>query len=137
MADTTLPVYLALQKAVRDAIAPIPLAVENVEFDPPESGLHVRCQIAPVGVEDPVFGSRYRRELYQLQLFVVGQVNTGINATMSKAGELRELFKRGYENNIDNMKIRVFSTPSMGGNIPTDNEVVTPLIVPVTVEVYD
>jgi hypothetical protein len=137
MPDTVLKTILTLQKAIRDVVSPIPLAVESVEFDPPDNALYVRCQIIPTAVEDPVFGSKYRRELYQVQLFIVGPINQGVAATMQTAGNLRSTFARGYEIIKDNLRIRVFTTPNMGGNLILDNAVVTPLVVPVTVEVYD
>jgi len=56
---------------------------------------------------------------------------------MQTAGNLRSTFARGYEIIKDNLRIRVFTTPNMGGNLILDNAVVTPLVVPVTVEVYD
>ena len=137
MADTILPTVTALQKAVRDAVSPIPISVENVEFTPPADLIYVRCQIIPTGVEDPVFGSRYRRENYQLQLFAVNPINKGTGGVITLASQLKQTFYRGYEISIDNLRIRVLNTPSLGGNIPLDNVVVAPLTVPVTVEVYD
>jgi hypothetical protein len=128
MPDTVLKTILTLQKAIRDVVSPIPLAVESVEFDPPDDALYVRCQIIPTAVEDPVFGSK---------LFIVGPINQGVAATMQTAGNLRSTFARGYEIIKDNLRIRVFTTPNMGGNLILDNAVVTPLVVPVTVEVYD
>jgi len=83
MADPSLDIYLLLQKAARDSVSPIPVAVENVEFDFPSDVTHVQCQIRLVDVEDPVFGSKYRREYYQLQLFAVSKINNGIRDVLT------------------------------------------------------
>lgn len=131
-----LKTKVELEKRLRDGLPGIQIGVELVNFNAPDEA-HVRCQLIPTGTIDPVIGSEYRRELYDFQVFAVCPLAKGTGEVIELAETVKSLFPRGLTIVKDNLRIQFFNTPSVGSNRPLDDGVIKPVIIPVTVEVYD
>lgn len=131
-----LKAIAAEEKRLATAFPSIPISYENEEFNPP-STTYMMVQSIPQEPVDPVFGSKYRRERLSFQVFIVGEINKGTGEVLTIAGQVRDLFERGVTIDVDNLRIQHFSSPKISGAMTMNNRVVVPVIIPVTVEVYD
>lgn len=132
-----LKTKVELEKRLRDSL-PVgtAIAVEGVNFNAPAVA-HVRCQLIPTGTLDPVIGTAYRRELYSFQVFAVTPLAQGTGEVIELAETIKAAFPRGLTIVKDNLRIQFFNTPSVSANRILDDGVIKPVIIPVTVEVYD
>lgn len=138
MSDLTeLKTKVELEKRLQQFLpVGMKIAFEGVNFDSPDAA-HVRCQLIPTGVSDPVFGTKYRRETYSFQVFAVTPIGKGTGDVIELAGSIKEIFPRGLTIVKDNLRIQFFNSPSVSANRILDDGVIKPVIIPVTVEVYD
>jgi hypothetical protein len=128
---------IELEKRLVAAYPALKVAFEGYSFTPPESEPYVYCQIRIDPPDDPVIGTMYRRENISFQLFVCGVFNSGTSEALSIASDLRDLYQRGTFMSVDNLRIHIFSSPQIGGSSIVNNRVMVPVLIPVTVEVYN
>jgi len=135
--DVELKTKVELEKRLKASLpVDMKIAFEAVSFDPPNEA-HVRCQLLPTGTIDPVVGSAYRRETFSFQVFAVAPIGQGTGEVIELAGTVKAAFPRGLTIIKDNLRIQFFNTPSVSANRILDDGVIKPVIIPVTVEVYD
>ena len=109
------------------------IAFENVKFDPPSS-LYLALNSLIDNPTDVVLGDNYFRENIILNVFVVGEANTGTGAILAKAEEVRELFKKGTFILQGTSRIYVLTTPHIMGTTETSSRPVCPVQIRITVE---
>lgn len=134
---TILKATIALDKRLKTAYPSITIIYENQQVVPPTNAIYFRTQHVLLEPIDPVLGSRYRREPINYQVFIVSPTNKGSGEALTKAEEIQELFKRGTTIVVDNLRIQIFNTPQIASAISISDKFVVPVIIPVTVEVYD
>ncbi len=134
---SVLKTKVELEKRLAAAFPSTPIAYEGVAFTPPEAATYIYCQINRQRTIDPVFGSKYRREQLTFQTFVVTPYNIGTGSATTLAEQIRDLFPRGLMLPVDNLRIHVLDTPDVNGSMLYDNRIVVPVMVPVTVEVFN
>lgn len=137
MSIPILDAKILLEKRLRTAFPSTAIAVENVSFVPPENTLYLHCQLRIDEPSDPVFGAKYRRENLSFQVFVVGPYNKGSVESLTIAHQIRDLYQRGTSITFDNLIIQMFESPQISGSTIVNNRVVIPVLIPVTVEVYN
>lgn len=132
-----LTAKIELEKRLKNQFPSTPIAFEAVSFTPPSDQLYLAVQMKIDRPDDPVLGSRYRRENLSFQVFVCGLTNVGMQETLTFARNISELYKRGTTIVSSNYRIQVFNTPQIAGSVVADNRVIVPVLIPVTVEVYN
>lgn len=113
----------------------LPTAYEGVEFIPPAS-MYQRVQYQIFTPEDSTLPAGYHRERMQMQVFVVDVLGQGTTAALTRAGLIRDLFKRGTTIVESGTRILILNTPQVGATIIADGRLIVPVIIPLTVEVY-
>lgn len=132
-----LKATIQLDKRLATAFPTTTIVYEGQKVNPPDSVIYFRTQHVILEPIDPVLGSRYRREPISYQVFVVSPTNKGVGPALEQAELIQELYKRGTIISIDNLRIQIFNTPQIAGATPIADKLVVPVIIPVTVEVYD
>lgn len=118
------------------AVSPVlPTAVEAVPFAPPV-GMYQKCQFLVRSPVDPVFTAGYHRENLQFQVFIVDVVGTGTAGVYTRAELIRDTFYKGRTFDEAGTKIHILSTPQIGGTLVTNERVICPVMIDLTVEVY-
>lgn len=123
----------AYEQRLIAAFPAIKIAFENVKFDPPSS-LYLAVNSLVDNPTDVVLGDNYFRENIILNVFVVGAANTGTGAIITKAEEVRELFKKGTFILQGTSRIYVLTTPHIMGTTETSSRPVCPVQIRITVE---
>jgi len=123
----------AYEQRLIAAFPTIKIAFENVKFDPPSS-LYLAVNSLIDNPTDVVLGDDYFRENIILNVFVVGEANTGTGAILTKAEEVRELFKKGTFILQGTSRIYVLTTPHIMGTTETSSRPVCPVQIRITVE---
>jgi hypothetical protein len=113
-----------------------PIAPEGVGFNPP-AGNYFRVNLKVNKPDDPVLGSRYRRENMIYQVFVTVVSNAGKTAALTIAEQVATVFRRATFIAVDNLRIHVLNSPQVGSVIFSDKRLVVPVLIPVTVEVQE
>jgi hypothetical protein len=127
----------ALEKRLATAFPTTAISYENVKFDPPDNANWLAVQTTIGKPDDPVFGAKYRRENLTFQVFVFGLLNKGTGAALDLAQDIRDLYERGTYIGVGNLRIQCFQSPQISGSMIVNNRVVVPVLIPVTVEVYN
>lgn len=125
---------IALESRLVTNFPSVPIAPEGVMFMAP-TGNYFRVNLQVNRPDDPVLGSRYRRENLQFQVFCVVEANKGVVGAYTLAEQVQSVFQRGTFITVDNLRIHVFTTPQVGSASAPDNRLVVPVFIPVTVEV--
>lgn len=126
-----------LEKRLAQNFPGVQIAYEGISFTPPEDQIYFRTIINREKTVDPVFGSLYRREMATFIVFVVAPFNRGTASAITYAEQIRSLFPRGLTIAVDNLRIQFFNTAEIAGTTGIDNRVVVPVMVPLTVEVFN
>mgnify|MGYP006345377173 CR=1 FL=1 len=114
----------------------IPTAYEGISFIAP-AGMYQRLQFVINSPTDPVFGRGYHRENIQVQIFVADKLDVGTNAAITRAQDLRDLFHKGLTLNEGGFRMHVLRTPQIAGASVGSDRVIVPVLIPLTVEIYD
>lgn len=109
---------------------------EAVEFTAPNAVMYQRCQYVVFDPEDPTFPAGYHRERMQMQVFVADIKGKGTTAAITRAGLIRDLFYKGLTLTESNTKIHILNTPQIASAVITNDRVVVPVLIMLTVEVY-
>ena len=113
----------------------VPIAYEGVSFTPPAT-MYLRCQFTVNPPDDPVIGDRYYRERIVFQVFVVDVANKGTATALSKAEDIRQLFKKGLTMVESGTNIYVLDTPQVSGTVVAQDRLVVPVLINLVAEVY-
>lgn len=128
------------EKAVRrhlQTLSPkLPTAYEGISFVAP-AGMYQRLQFVINTPTDPTFGRGYHRENIQVQIFVADELDVGTNAAITRAQALRDLFHKGLTLNEGVFRMHVLRTPQIAGASVGSDRVIVPVLIPLTVEIYD
>ena len=130
---------LSTKKAaeIRLATLGIPTAYENAEFTPVANQAYIRVQFDIRNPSDPTLGDGYYREQIQLQVFVCDVLNKGTASAITTAESIRTLFKKGTFLLQDGYRISVLETPMIKGSIKTSDRLVVPVMIDLTVDVFN
>ena len=131
---------IAAQTAVRRRLADLtpalPTAFEGIPFVPP-TGMYQRLQFVINPPTDPVFGAGYHRENIQVQIFVADKLDVGTAGAIARAQALRDLFHKGLTLVEDGVRMIILRTPQIAGATVAGDRVIVPVLIPLTVEIYD
>lgn len=129
------------KKAIRrrlSALTPsLPTALEGISFVPPSTGLYQRLQFVVSNPTDPVLGRGYYRENIEVQIFVVDKLDKGTTTAETRAEVLRDWFHKGLTLVEGNFRMHVLRTPHVSSAAVSADRIIVPLLIPLTVEVYE
>lgn len=126
-----------IQKLVTES--PISTLVPNMEEDSPPTGLHQRVQWNIDRPTDPVLGVGYHRENLEFQVFVFAPKGTGTLDLNAQTTKIRNAFRKGTTIFLDSegVRILILETPQIAGVSIVQGYAVSPVLIPVTIEVYN
>ena len=129
-----------VQKAIRThlktASPDLPTAQENMDFTPPNT-MYQRLQFIVSKPTDPTYGTYFYRENIEAQIFVVDQLGVGMDAAITRAELIRDLFGKGLTLTEGGVRMHVLRTPQVAGAVVAADRVIVPVFVQVTAEVYE
>ena len=114
----------------------ISTAFEGVDFEPPGDAMYQRCQFRIDTPTDPVFPGGFHRENMEFQVFVADVKGLGTGAVLARAELIRKTFYKGLTLIEGPTKIHILETAQIGSVFTTQDRVVVPILIPLTVEVY-
>lgn len=126
----------ALEKRLALGFPDLKIAVENVSFKPPSNEVYLQSQLVMLAPEDVVIGSKYYRERFSFQVFVVGLINQGTVSALTLAEQVRSLFDKGTYLEEAGSRIHIWTTPQIDSPSVVEQRLVVPVIIAVTTEVY-
>lgn len=126
----------ACEKHLSVIVSPSITAYESVAFRPTEA-LYYRIQFKNGRPTDPVFGRGYYRENIQCQIFVCDKLDEGTLNSIQKAELIRDHFKKGTTFTEGATMIHILRTPQIAGSIRAEDRLVTPVLIDLSVEIYD
>ena len=130
-----LKTKIALESRLASNFPSVQIAPESVTFFAPPNASYFRLNLQIGKPDDPVLGSKYRRENLVFQVFCIAETNKGTAAALTLAEQVQGVFQRGTFISVDNLRIHVFTTPQVGSSVVANNRLVVPVFIPVTVEV--
>jgi len=133
-----LKAKIALESRLAAGFPSMQISYPSVQFTPPDNQAYLRCQMVVGKPDDPVIGAKYRRENISFQVFVIAPINKGEADAFTTAVAIADLYKRGTSIQYDaNTLVQVFNSPQIAGSTPTTNHIIVPVIIPVTVQVFN
>ena len=128
---------IALETRLATAFPSIQIAYPAVAFTPPEE-TYLRCQTVIGRPDDPVIGAKYRRENMTFQVFVISPINKGEAESLTVANTVFDTFKRGTSIHVSsNIIVQIFESPHIAGSSIAENRIIVPVLIPVSVEVFN
>lgn len=117
-------------------LSPLPaIAWENVSFTAPADGsLYLRCTMQVRNPDDTCIGSEYYRENIIFNVYVLDKLNIGTGNALTVAENIRTLFKKKTTLEEGTTRVQVLSTPRIAGSVVTNDRLVIPLNIELTVE---
>lgn len=117
-------------------LSPLPaIAWENVNFTAPSDGsLYLRCTMQVRNPDDTCIGSEYYRENIVFNVYVLDKLNIGTGNALTVAENIRTLFKKKTTLEEGTTRVQVLSTPRIAGSVVTNDRLVVPISVELTVE---
>ena len=117
-------------------LSPLPaIAWENVNFTAPSDGsLYLRCTMQVRNPDDTCIGSEYYRENIVFNVYVLDKLNIGTGNALNVAENIRTLFKKKTTLEEGTTRVQVLSTPRIAGSVVTNDRLVIPLSIELTVE---
>lgn len=104
---------------------PVPVAYENVEFDPPK-GRYVRCYLIPAPAECQTLNGEHRRRMGVFQVSLCMPINTGPRAATKLVASLDAAFPVGPMAH-DGLNVFVLSPMSVAPAIQEPDRYVVPV----------
>jgi hypothetical protein len=126
----------ALERRLKNNFPSTQIAFENVDFKPPTNSLYLQTQLVVLQPEDVVIGSKYYRERFSFQVFVVDLLSKGTTNAISIAEQIRTLFDKGTFLEESGSRIHVWTTPRIDSADVVEQRLIVPVIIAVTTEVY-
>jgi len=127
------------QTAIRTRLAALtpalPTALEGIPFTAP-TGMYQRLQFVISPPTDPTFGTYFHRENIQVQIFVADKLDVGTAGAIARAQVLRDWFHKGLTLTESGVRMHVLSTPQIAGATVASDRIIVPVLIPLTVEVY-
>lgn len=111
-------------------------AYPGVNFTPPNGVMYQSVQFKILNPTDPTFDNYFHRENLEFQVFVCDVLGSGEGAAMARAELIKSYFPKGKYFLEGTTRIHVLSTPKIQGSICTNDRLIVPVIIPLTVEVY-
>lgn len=125
----------ALERRLVQNFPNIKIAFENINFNKP-SEMYFEVQLVVLQPEDVVVGSKYYRERFSFQIFVVDLPNKGVFDAIDVAEQIRTIFDKGMFLQESDSRIHVLRTPRIESPEIVEQHLVVPVIIPVITEVY-
>jgi hypothetical protein len=113
----------------------VPIAYENVKFEPKNIPMYVAVQLRIQQPDDPVYGRGYHRERIEGQFFICSELNKGSGAAIDKAEQLRSIFFKGFSQAESGYVIHVLRTAQVASASITQDRYVVPVYVDFVTEV--
>lgn len=112
-----------------------PIAWEGVSFVPPADGkLYLRCTLQIRQPDDTCIGGDYYRENAVFNVYVLDKLNIGTGNALGIAEDIRTLFKKGTVLQEGTTRVHILTTPRIAGSVVTNDRLVTPISIELTVE---
>lgn len=134
MPSPILNAKIAAERLLKNVSPSLPTAYEAVAFTPPAT-MYQSCQFMISKPDDPVFNTGYYREVIQFQVFVLGPTGKGTAEVYNRAELIRAAFHKGKTMQEAGTNIYVLTTPQIGGTLVTNDRVICPVMINLTVEV--
>lgn len=113
----------------------LPIAWENVNFVPPADGsTYLRCTMQVRTPDDSCIGGSYYREDATFNVYVLDKLNIGTGNALDKAETIRTLFKKRTTLQEGNVRVHVLTTPRIAGSVVTNDRLVVPISIELTIE---
>ena len=117
-------------------LSPLPsIAWPNVNFTPPSDGsLYLRCSMQVGTPDDTCVGGNYYRENVTFFIYVLDKLNIGTGNALSVAENIRTLFQKRTTLEEGTTRVQILTTPRIAGAVVTNDRLVIPLSIELTVE---
>lgn len=117
-------------------LSPLPsIAWENVNFQVPADGsLYLRCTMQVRTTDDTCIGGNYYREDITFNVYVLDKLNIGTGNALTVAENIRTLFKKTTTLQEGTTRVQILTTPRIAGAVVTNDRLVIPLSIELTVE---
>lgn len=126
----------AIRKRLAALTPALPTAFEGISFVPP-TGMYQRLQFVINPPTDPVFGRGYHRENIQVQIFVADKLDVGTAGAVARAELLRDWFYKGLTLTESGVSMIILRTPQIAGASVAGDRVIVPVLIPLTVDVFE
>lgn len=126
----------AVERYFKTITPALPTAFPAVNFTPPNCQMYQSVQFKILKPTDPTFDNYFHRENLEFQVFVCDVLGAGEGAAFQRAELIKSYFPKGKYFLEGTTRIHVLSTPIIQGSVITQDRVVVPVIIPLTVEVY-
>ena len=117
-------------------LSPLPsIAWESISFTPPADGsLYLRCNLQVNQPDDTCIGDTYYRENCIFNIYVLDKLNIGTGNALDKAEAIRDLFQKRTTLQEGTVRVQVLRTPRIAGAVITNDRLVVPIGIELTVE---
>lgn len=113
----------------------LPIAWESISFTPPaDGGLYLRCNLQVNQPDDACIGDSYYRENCVFNVYVMDKLNIGTGNALDKAEAIRDLFQKRTTLQEGTTRVQVLRTPRIAGAVITNDRLVVPIAIELTVE---
>jgi hypothetical protein len=129
-------VQKAVRRHLKTASPDLPTAQENIPFEPPAT-MYQRLQFVISRPTDPTYGTYFYRENIEAQVFIVDQLDIGMDAVITRAELVRDLFNKGLTLEEGGVRMHVLRTPQIAGAVVAADRVIVPVLIAITAEVYE
>ena len=117
-------------------LSPLPsIAWPNVNFTPPADGsLYLRCSMQVGTPDDTCVGGNYYRENVTFFIYVLDKLNIGTGNAFNVAENIRTLFQKRTTLEEGTTRVQILNTPRIAGAVITNDRLVIPITIELTVE---
>ena len=124
-----------VENHLKTIVPSIPIAFENVTFNPPSDGSkYLRCSLVTKKPDDTCIGSNYYRQPATFNIFVMDKLNIGTGSALDTAEIIQQLFNKKTTLEENNVRVQVLETPYIAGTAITTDRLVVPVSVQLTIE---
>lgn len=113
----------------------LPISYENVTFVPPADGSkYLRCTLSIRKPDDTCIGSNYYRQPAVFNVYVLDKLNIGTGSAIDTAEAIQALFNKRTTLQEGNVRIQILETPHIAGTAVTNDRLVVPISIQLTIE---
>ena len=113
----------------------LPIAFESVSFSAPADGsTYLRCTLQIRQPDDTCIGGNYYREDITFNVYVLDKLNIGTGNALTMAENIRTLFKKTTTLQEGTTRVQILTTPRIAGAVVTNDRLIIPISIELTVE---
>lgn len=124
-----------IERRLKQAFPAIPIAYENTKFQPTGSILYIRTNFRVNAPTDDSIGNDCYRENVTFTCFVNDSLNIGTSNAIDIAEQIRSTFYKRLTLQEGTTLVHVLRQPQIAGASTTNDRVIVPVIITLTVEV--